>query len=75
MLSLFEILKQRMFQSILWTRQVILAEIDINDANVSLQLVLNNIEDGYNYGLSRETIMSQSNFLDRLTLVGNLITN
>ncbi len=75
MLSLFEILKQRMFQSLLWTRQVILAEIDINDANVSLQLVLNNIEDGYNYGLSRETIMSQSNFLDRLTLVGNLITN
>ena len=75
MLSLFEILKQRMFQPLLWTRQVILAEIDINDANISLQLVLNNIEDGYNYGLSRETIMSQSNFLDRLTPVGNLITN
>lgn len=72
--SLFQVLETRLWESILWTRQRILAGNE--KPEVLLKLVLDSIEDGYNRAITEEMRSIQNIFLNPLNFGSpKLITN
>ena len=59
--QLFELLKVRLWESLLWTREMVLYKL--NDP--LLKLVIVKLEKGYNYAATREMFFIQDNFIDK----------
>lgn len=59
--QLFELLRVRLWESLLWTREMVLYKL--NDP--LLKLVIVKLEKGYNYAATREMFFIQDNFIDQ----------